>query len=207
MNLGKCDGELGELRIAVMIWETCQNCHNLPRCPIEPNKPSCTKPHQILHHLPDVGKPCVVGYHSKTFSKAETHYDIYDKELTAIDWALQEWQHLFLGNQVIIHSDHANLRYYWHLHKLSERARQAIACLMQYNLMVKQKPDILNCTDALSCCPDYPPVLPVEDEIGLPPSLFMHNMSALELDNNMLHAQCHSTNKLQNLSHCHKITC
>ena len=78
---------------------------------------------------------------------------------------------------------------------------------MQYNLMVKHKPSILNHADALSCHPNYPPVPPAKDEIGLPPSLFMHNMSALELDDDVLCVQCHSTDKLQKLSHHHKITC
>jgi reverse transcriptase-like protein len=63
----------------------------------------------ILFQCNNQGKPCTIGYHSKTFSKAETHYDIYNKELTAINHGLQEWHHLLLGNEVTIHSDHANL--------------------------------------------------------------------------------------------------
>ena len=96
----------------------------------------------ILFQQDKRGKPRPIGYHSKTFSNAERNYNIYDKELTAIDRGLANWRHLLLGNKVIIHTDHANLTYYQHPHKLSDRARRAIARLMQYNVVINHKPGI-----------------------------------------------------------------
>jgi hypothetical protein len=39
----------------------------------------------ILFQQDERGKPKPLGFHSKTLSKEEMNYDIYDKELTAVD--------------------------------------------------------------------------------------------------------------------------
>ena len=109
----------------------------------------------ILFQQDQKGKARPIGYHSKTFSDAERNYDIYNKELTVIDRGLTNWRHLLLGNKVIIHTNHANLTYYQHPHKLSDCAQRAIARLMQYNIIIKHKPGIHNRADALSQRPDY----------------------------------------------------
>ena len=119
----------------------------------------------------------------------ERNYDIYDKELTAVDRGLENWRHLLLGNTVIIHTDHANLTYYRHPHKLSERARRALNCILKYNLTIKHKPGILNRADALSRRPDYQSHIPIQDEIGLPKHLFVNTMTALGLDRSIVDTQ------------------
>jgi hypothetical protein len=45
----------------------------------------------ILFQRDDQGKPKPLGFHSKTLSKEEMNYDIYDKELTAVDCGLDVW--------------------------------------------------------------------------------------------------------------------
>jgi hypothetical protein len=124
----------------------------------------------------------VTGYHSKTFSDAERNYDIYDKELTAIDKGLENWRHLLLGNATIIHTDHANLTYYRHPYKLSDRARRALSRIMKYNIIIKHKPGIQNRADALSRRPDYPTHVPISEEIGFPDRLFANAASAHDID-------------------------
>jgi hypothetical protein len=104
----------------------------------------------ILFQRDERGKARPIGYHSKTFSDAERNYDIYDKELTAIDRGLENWRHLLLGSDVVIHTDHANLTYYRHPHKLSDRARHALSRIMKYTFIIKHKPGIHNHADALS---------------------------------------------------------
>lgn len=52
------------------------------------------------------GKPRPNGFHSKTFSKEEINYDIYNKKLTAIDQGLETWWHLLLERPTIIHTNH-----------------------------------------------------------------------------------------------------
>ena len=66
----------------------------------------------ILFQRDERGKPRPIGFHSKTLSKEEMNYDIYDKELTALDQGLETWQHLLLGQHTTIHTDHANLTFY-----------------------------------------------------------------------------------------------
>jgi hypothetical protein len=45
----------------------------------------------ILFQRVERGKPKPLGFHSKTLSKEEMNYDIYDKELTAMDKGLNVW--------------------------------------------------------------------------------------------------------------------
>ena len=45
----------------------------------------------ILFQRDERGKPRPIGFQSKTFSKEEMNYDIYDKELTALDRGLETW--------------------------------------------------------------------------------------------------------------------
>jgi hypothetical protein len=45
----------------------------------------------ILFQCDERGKPKLLGFHSKTLSKEEMNYDIYDKELTAMDRGLDVW--------------------------------------------------------------------------------------------------------------------
>ncbi len=80
----------------------------------------------ILFQRDEQGKPRPIGYNSKTFNGTKWCYDIYDKELTVMDQGLTNWRHLLLGNNIIVHSDHANLTYYWHPHKLSDHAKHTL---------------------------------------------------------------------------------
>src|SRR6266576_3410802 len=122
----------------------------------------------ILFQRDERGKPRPIGYNSKTFNDAERRYDIYDKELMAVDQGLANWRHLLLGNDIIVHSDHANLTYYRHLHKLSDCTKRTLNCIMQCSFVIKHKPGILNRANALSRCPDFQPKDNFTEEIGLP---------------------------------------
>ena len=55
-----------------------------------------------------------VAFLSKTFSKTEQNYEIYDRELLAIIRALEEWRHYIQGSghTTIIYLDHQNLTYF-----------------------------------------------------------------------------------------------
>ena len=103
----------------------------------------------ILFQCDEQGKPKPLGFHSKTLSKEEINYDIYNKELTALDRGLDVWQHLILGRPTTVHTDHANLTYYRKPQKLTARAKRAVARIMQYNITIIHKPGILNKADTL----------------------------------------------------------
>jgi hypothetical protein len=104
----------------------------------------------ILFQQDKRGKPKPLGFHSKTLSKEEMNYDIYDKELMAVDRGLDVWRHLILGQDTTVHTDHTNLTYYRKPQKLTPRAKRAVARIMQYRIKIKHKPGVLNKADALS---------------------------------------------------------
>jgi RNase H-like domain found in reverse transcriptase len=73
-------------------------------------------------------QPC--GYHAKTFSGTEQNYPIYDREYMAIMRGLEHWDHLLQGpkdHKTIVITDHANLQYYRHPHKIGSRISGYIA--------------------------------------------------------------------------------
>ena len=159
----------------------------------------------ILFQKDERSKARPIGYHSKTFSDAERNYDIYDKELTAINRGLENWRHLLLGSNVIIHTDHANLTYYRHPHKLSDRARRAVSRIMKYTFTIKHKPGIHNRADTLSRRPDFQVHAPTQDEIALPSHLFVNDISALDLDDTIKTAQKNNDTAIQNLLQHHPL--
>jgi len=126
------------------------------------------------------------------------NYDIYDKELTALDRGLETWRHLFLGREVIIHTDHANLTYYRQPQKLSPRAKRAVARIRQYNVLIKHKPGILNKADALSRRPDYPQGTS-EHELAFPTNMFANEIITDDTLPAILDAQQTSTEYFQQI--------
>jgi RNase H-like domain found in reverse transcriptase len=54
-----------------------------------------------------------VAFLSKTFTDMEHRYEIYDRELLGIVWALKEWRHYIQGSghTTLIHTDHQNLTF------------------------------------------------------------------------------------------------
>ena len=160
----------------------------------------------ILFQRNNKGKARPIGYHSKTFSDTEQWYNIYDKELTAIDRGLENWWHLLLDSPITVHTDHSNLTYYWHPHKLTDHAWCAITQIMWYNLHIKHKPGIHNRADALSCHLDYAKQIQPEEEIGLSEHLFIHDISALDLDDAIHNAQTRNLDTITQLLDHHPLT-
>jgi hypothetical protein len=105
------------------------------------------------------------------------NYDIYDKELTAVNRGLDVWQHLILGQNTTVHTDHANLTYHRKPQKLTPRAKRTIARIMQYCINIKHKPGVLNKADALSRQPDYSHKPEMEWETAFPDSMFINTTS------------------------------
>lgn len=69
------------------------------------------------------GKLHPVAFSSKTLVPAEQNYDIYDKELLALVWALLEWRAYLEGNPHIIEvtTDHKNLEWFLKTKELTRR--------------------------------------------------------------------------------------
>ena len=71
----------------------------------------------VLTQLDSNGDRHPCAFISKTFSPAERNYEIYNRKLLAIIWALEEWRHYIQGSPhtTIVFSDdkHDGLSIYW----------------------------------------------------------------------------------------------
>jgi hypothetical protein len=74
----------------------------------------------LSQHHPD-GKWHPVAFISQVMSPAKLNYDIYDKELLVIMYALDEWRPYLLhaAEPFEIWTDHKNLAYFRQLQKLN----------------------------------------------------------------------------------------
>ena len=143
----------------------------------------------VLFQKDKDGRPRICGYHSKTFNETEQHYEIYDKELTAIDRVLANWQHLLKGAEVHILMDHKNLTYYRHPHKLTDRAKRVRQRMGEYNYILHHKLGITNWADALSRRPNYPTVNRQQEEQLLTNAVFANNIQVQEIDQIIIKGQ------------------
>ncbi|KAG5718365.1 hypothetical protein E4T56_gene8317 [Termitomyces sp. T112] len=62
-----------------------------------------------------------VAFYSKSLNAVEQNYEIHDKEMLAIIWSFEEWQHFLEGVQhkFEVWTDHKNLEYFWTAKKLN----------------------------------------------------------------------------------------
>ena len=76
-----------------------------------------------------------VGFFSKSLTPAERNYDIYDRELLAIIYAIKAFRYLLLGAQekFLIRSDHQNLKYFKSPQKITPRQARWHEFLQDYN--------------------------------------------------------------------------
>jgi len=83
-----------------------------------------------------------VAFLSKSLSPVERNYEIQDKEMLAIIWALQEWRHFIKGveHQCKIWMDHKNLEYFMTAKQLNWRQAQWSLYLSCFNFTLHHKP-------------------------------------------------------------------
>lgn len=55
--------------------------------------------------------PHVIYYASRTLNDTQVNFTTIEKELLAVVFALEKFQSYLIGSKVIIHTDHAALRY------------------------------------------------------------------------------------------------
>ncbi|KAF8649442.1 hypothetical protein AX14_008687 [Amanita brunnescens Koide BX004] len=99
-----------------------------------------------------------VAFLSKTLSKVEQNYDIYDREMLAVMRALEEWRPYLMGatHPFEIWMDHKNLQYFQTAQKLNCRQACWALDLAEYNFSFVHKPGHdQKQPDALSRHPDY----------------------------------------------------
>lgn len=110
-------------------------------------------------------------------SPAKLNYDIYDKELLAIMYALDEWRPYLLhaAKPFEIWTDHKNVTYFRQPQKLNGQQARWYSRLQEYNYTLKHIPGATNSkADILSWLPWYKAELPPPNDVTmLPESRFI----------------------------------
>ncbi|ESK81288.1 reverse transcriptase-rnase h-integrase [Moniliophthora roreri MCA 2997] len=83
--------------------------------------------------------PC--GYLLKSLTAMEQNYEIYNRELLAIVWALAEWRHYLRGKyKVVVLLDYRNLMYFWMAQKLNRWQARWSLFLSEFELTLMHVP-------------------------------------------------------------------
>ena len=134
-----------------------------------------------------------VAFLSQTFTDTDCQYEIYDRELLGIIWALKEWRHYIQGSghTTIVFSDHKNLTYFRTTQKLDDRQAQWSLYLSEFNIKLVHVPRTkMIQSDALSQWPDHriDESIGREDQILLPDDLFV-NLLDVDLQKRILNVK------------------
>ena len=117
-----------------------------------------------------------IGYMSKSLLPAETNYDIYDRELLAIIYAIKAFKYLLLGarHRFLILTDHKNLEYFKSPQNITEHQARWKTFLQDYWFKLEHFPGKSNTiADLLSRRKDFEGgVNPNEGVTVLPEELF-----------------------------------
>jgi len=100
--------------------------------------------------------PC--AFLSNKLSPAEFNYDVFDKEMLAIIYALQKWRHYVFGTayKATIFSHHQNVEPFTKKVKLNRRKAQWAEVLQECDFVIIFRKRSLNQkVDILSTCPGY----------------------------------------------------
>jgi hypothetical protein len=119
-----------------------------------------------------------VAFLLKTFTDTERRYEIYDRELLGIVWALKKWRHYIQGSghTTLIHMDHQNLTYFQKAQKLSDRQARWSLFLSKFDIKLQHPPgNKMILSDALSRKLDhFPEEDKTKEEILLLDNLFLN---------------------------------
>ncbi|XP_061357764.1 uncharacterized protein LOC133302056 [Gastrolobium bilobum] len=80
-----------------------------------------------------------IYYASKTLNEAQVNYSVTEKELLAVVYACEKFRPYILGSKVIIHTDHAALKYLFSKKEAKPRLIRWALLLQEFNLEIKER--------------------------------------------------------------------
>ena len=134
--------------------ESCQNCFEeiksrLVEAPIMA-KTDWNREFKIMCDASDFAMGAVLGqkaekvfkaiyYTNKTFNEAQENYSTTEKEMLAIVFACEKFRPYILGSHVIIHTDHASIKYLMAKKEAKPRLIRLVLLLQEFDLEIKDK--------------------------------------------------------------------
>ena len=134
--------------------ESCQNSFEeiksrLVEAPIMA-KPDCNRDFEIMCDASDFAMGAVLGqkaekvfkaiyYASKTFNEAQENYSTTEKKMLTIVFACEKFRPYILGSHVIIHTDHAAIKYLMAKKEAKSRLIRWVLLLQEFDLEIKDK--------------------------------------------------------------------
>ena len=80
-----------------------------------------------------------IYYANKTFNEAQENYSTIEKEMLAIVFACEKFRPYILGCHVIIHTDHATIKYLMPKNEAKLRLIRWVLLLQEFDLEIKDK--------------------------------------------------------------------
>ena len=113
-------------------------------------KPDWNREFEIMCDASDFAMGAVLGqkakkvfkaiyYASKTFNKAQENYSTTEKKMLAIVFACENFRPYIFGSHVIIHTDHAAIKYLIAKKEAKLRLIRWVLFLQEFDLEIKDK--------------------------------------------------------------------
>ena len=80
-----------------------------------------------------------IYYASRTFNEEQENYSTTEKEMLAIVFACEKFRPYILGSHVIVHTDHAAIKYLMSKKKAKQRLIRWVLLLQEFDLEIKDK--------------------------------------------------------------------
>ena len=81
----------------------------------------------------------IIYYASRTFNEAQENYSTTEKEMLAIVFACEKFRQYILGSHVVIHTDHAAIKYLMSKKEAKPRLIRWVLLLQEFDLEIKDK--------------------------------------------------------------------
>ena len=81
----------------------------------------------------------IIYYASRTFNEAQENYSTTEKEMLAIVFSCEKFRQYILGSHVVVHTDHAAIKYLMSKKEAKPRLIRWVLLLQEFDLEIKDK--------------------------------------------------------------------